>query len=494
MSKKGELPVLCLVRLGSEIATKARGTRRRFQQRLVRNMRDALHADGTACKVDSRWSRILVDASDRSALERIASVFGVSSVSEVEARVPADLDEIVRAGEALYADRVRGKKYAVQARRAGNQAFTARDIKVKLGAALNRDAEVDLDNPDVTVSVEVRDDEAFLFSGRVPGVGGLPLGVEGRAVCLISGGFDSAVAAWLMLKRGIALDYVFCNLSGEAYERAVVSVAKILADEWSFGYSPRIHVVDFIEPVEELKRAVKSKYWQVVLKRLMYRVGETIALEGGREAVVTGEAVGQVSSQTLGNLRAIDEVATLPVFRPLLGYDKVEIIRLAERIGTAMLSAHIREYCAIVPDKPVTHAKPHAARDEESRMDLSVLDRAVAGHRVLNLRSLSDVDLVQPYIFATEVKENAVVFDCREPHHYRTWHYPGAEQRDLSDLAAHFRKLDKARTYVLYCTFGVQSAYVAEAMQREGYEAYSFKGGLRQLLQYARDRGLPVTV
>lgn len=481
-----------LVRISGEVATKARGTRKRFQQRLVHNIRCALEASAIDCRVDSRWSRLLIEASERSAGRVIASVFGVSSVSEVEARLPAELPEIVGVGTSLYAERVRGKRYAVRARTADRCGFSSRDIKVQLGAALNPGATVDLDEPDVTVSVEVRDGEAFLFSEKLPGVGGLPLGVEGRAVCLISGGFDSAVAAWLMLKRGVSLDYVFCNLGGEAYERSVVSVGKILADVWSFGDRPRMHVIDFGAPVEALKRAVQPRYWQVVLKRLMYRAAEAVAQEIGAEAIVTGEAVGQVSSQTLGNLRAIDAVAELPVLRPLLGLDKHEIIGRAERIGTAVISRHIREYCAIAPDHPVTHATPSAAADEESHVDLVVLVTAVRDRKVLDLSALEAVDLVQPYLFVSEIPDGAVVLDCREAHHFRAWHYPGAARRDLDELATSFRRLDKTGTYVLYCSFGVLTAHLAEVMQREGYEAYSFKGGVRQLMAYARQRGLAV--
>ncbi len=487
-------PHLVLVRIAAEVATKARRTRRRFQRQLVDNIRDALRSGGIDHRIDAGWSRILVEASDASAAERVARVFGVSSVSTVEARVPGDLATIVRVGRELYADRVRGRKFAVRVRRAGRFPFASQDVRVQLGAALNPGAKVDLDDPDVAVWVELRDGEAFLYSDRVPGVGGLPLGVEGLAVCLISGGFDSPVAAWLMLKRGIALHYVFCNLSGEAYERAVVSVGKILADAWSFGSRPKIHVVDFVAVVEALKAAVAPRYWQVVLKRLMYRAAERIAAAVEGEAIVTGESVGQVSSQTLGNLRAIDDVAELPVFRPLLGLDKTEIIARAERIGTAVLSAHIREYCAILPDRPVTHAKPRAARNEEAKVDLAVLDAAVAGRKVLDLRGLTAVDLVQPYLFADDLEDGAVLLDCREPHHYEAWHYPGAERWDLAQLAARFRELDKTRRYVLVCQFGVLSAYVAEVMQRSGYEAYSFKGGVRELRRYARDRGMAAPV
>ncbi len=483
---------LYLVRVAPELATKARGTRRRFQQQLVRNLRDALASAGIAGRVVSRWSHVLVEADDRAALHQLAAVFGVSSVSEIEAQLEPDLAEIVRVGTDLFGARVRGKTYAVRTRITGDVGFRSREVKVQLGAALNPDATVDLDRPEVTVTVDVRDGQAFLYSGKTRGVGGLPLGVEGKAVCLISGGFDSAVAAWLMLKRGVSLDYVFCNLSGEAYERAVVSVAKVLADAWSYGDRPRIHVVDFAGPVASLTEAAQPKYWQVVLKRLMYRTAEAVARDIGAEAIVTGESVGQVSSQTLGNLRAIDGVASLPVLRPLVGLDKEEIIARADRIGTGVLSKHIREYCAIVPHRPVTHAKPHAAADEEARVDLSLLADAVARRKVLELRGLEAVDLVQPYIFKAEIPDDATVIDCREPHHYRAWHYPRSTHRELDDLATRFRELDKTRVYVLYCSFGVQSAYVAERMQRDGYEAYAFKGGIRQLMAYAARRGYPV--
>ena len=482
-----------LVRLAPEIATKSRRTRKRFVQVLVKNIRDCLKSSGIEHTIHDRWSRLFVTADDETTGRRIAGVFGVSSVSTIEARIPADLGEVVRVGEELFRDRVSGKTYAVRARRAGTFGFGTQDVHVQLGAVLNAYGAVDLDNPDVTVSVELRDGEAFLFCGRIDGVGGLPLGVEGRAVCLLSGGFDSPVAAWLMLKRGVALDYVFCNLGGEAYERAVVSVAKILADAWSFGDRPKVHVIEFDAVVADLKQVVKPRYWQIVLKRLMYRAAEQIATAIHAEGIVTGESIGQVSSQTLHNLRAIDDVTELPVFRPLIGFDKYEIIARAERIGTAALSAHIREYRAILTDKPVTKCSPEAARSEEVGIDFDALHRAVADRKVLKLRELRAVDLIQPYLFAESITDSAVVIDCRESHQYRAWHYPGAEHWDVNELAARFKDLDKEKTYVLYCAFGVLSAHVAEAMQQAGYEAYSFKGGSRGVMRYAKGQGVGVS-
>jgi thiamine biosynthesis protein ThiI len=478
---------LILVRLASELTLKSRRTRHTFMRRLIRNLEDALSSANAPHRVTEAWGRIYVRTDSPAALPLIARVFGLSSYSLVEAVVPASLDEITQRGLELFQDLVQGKRFAVRAHRVGDHDFRSRDIEVKLGGALFPfSARVDLTDPEVTVYVEVRNHDAYLFSEKIPGAGGLPGGVEGRAVALISGGYDSAVAAWLMLKRGVDLDYVFCNLGGDAYERAVVQVAKLLADAWSYGARPRLHVVDFAEPLHELRAKARQSYWQVLLKRLMYRTASRIGEELKALAVITGEAVGQVSSQTLPNLAAIESASSLPVFRPLLGFDKEEIIARARTIGTATLSEQVKEYCAIAPGRPVTATSEKRVVEEESGIDPAVLDGVIRARKVIDLRALTPTDLVAPYLFTTAVPDNAIVIDCRPEPQYRAWHLPGAVQRDEWDLLHGFKKLDRNRKYVLYCAHGIQTAYLAEKMQNAGYEAYSFKGGLRSIMAYAK--------
>ncbi|HSJ26367.1 MAG TPA: tRNA uracil 4-sulfurtransferase ThiI [Longimicrobiales bacterium] len=486
---------LILVRFGGEVTIKSRRTRMAFLRQLRRNIRDALNSAGIEHRVESVWGRMFVRAASPLALPVLARVFGISSVSLVERELPAELATIVEQASSLFRPAVEGRRFAVRARRTGRHDYSSKDIEIGVGAALlPHAAGVDLTRPEVTVHIEVRDEVAYLFSDRVAGAGGLPLGVEGRAVALLSGGYDSAVSAWLLLKRGVALDYVFCNLGGDAYERAVVQVGKALADDWSYGSQPRLHVVDFADVLRELREQTRDSYWQVVLKRLMYRAACSIAGELRAEAVVTGEAVGQVSSQTLSNLRAIESVATLPVFRPLIGFDKGEIIDRARSIGTAALSEQVKEYCAIAPGYPVTAASIARVDEEEEKMDLSVLERAVAERKTLDLRALSPSDLAAPYLFIETFPDNAVVIDCRPERQFQTWHLKGARHMDEWELLRDFRRFDKDPTYVLYCAHGIQTAYLAERMQRHGYEAYSFRGGVRGVMKYAQEQGLNLTL
>lgn len=485
--------ILVLLRFAPDIAIKSRRTRTRFVRQLVRNLEDALASHGLAHRVLPEWSRIFVRTDSPAALPVLARVFGLKSFSPVERRVPARLEEIVREGEALYRERVRGKSFAVAARRAGTHDFSSQDVRTQLGAALlPHAARVDLEEPQVVAEVEVRDETAYLLGERTEAAGGVPLGVGGRAVSLLSGGYDSAVASWYMLRRGIALDYVFCNLGGDAYERAVVSVAKVLADDWSYGSRPRLHVIDFAEPLRDLREKVRPSYWQVVLKRLMYRAATQVGQRLAAGGIVTGESLGQVSSQTLANLAAIESVAGLPVFRPLLAFEKEEIIARARAIGTAALSAQVKEYCAIAPGHPVTATTVERVDAEEAKLELALLERAVEQRKQLDLRALRPTDLVAPYLFTSEIPAGATVIDCRPEAQYRAWHLPGAEHREGWELLRNLRQLDKDRTYVLYCAYGVESAHLAERIQREGYEAYSFKGGVPALMRYAQAQGYPL--
>jgi thiamine biosynthesis protein ThiI len=478
--------VRILVRLSGDLSTKARNTRKRFTQRLVENLQDALESTGSAFTIERSWSRLTVETDDASALETCTRVFGVQSVSPVARHEWDDLEGLVAFAAGHFAPSVEGRRFAVRARRGGSSVesipFNSGDVERELGTALlPRARGVDLDDPEVTAAVEIRQRHADLFTDIVGGPGGLPIGVEGSALALVSGGFDSGVASWLMLKRGLSLDYLFFNLGGLAHEVGALRVIKVIADRWSYGDRPRLFLVDLRPAVESLKGTVTPRYWQVILKRLMLIAADRLARGSRYAALVTGEAVGQVSSQTLQNLAVISAATRLPILRPLVGFNKDEIVERARAIGTFDLSAAVGEYCAILPRNPATHSRLGVVEAEESRVDMDLVAQAVDTLRSVDLRDLDPEAIGAEQLEIDHVPDDATVIDLRSRAAFEAWHYPEALFLDYGQALRSYGSFRKDRRYLLYCEVGLKSAHLAELMQSEGFVAHHVRGGVRQL-------------
>jgi len=485
---------LMLVRFSGDVTTKARATRKRFVQRLQRNLKDALKSEGVTSRVTRTHDRLLIESRGEGGLDAASRVFGVQSVSRVQARPWTRADDLVEAGFGLFEAAIRDKLFAVRVRRVGERSripIESAEIERVLGARLFPLARgVNLRHPEVAVHIEVMPGRAYFFHDSRSARGGLPLGVEGSAVALVSGGFDSAVAAWQLLKRGVALDYVFCNLGGRSHQLEALRVLEQLADRWSYGTRPHIHAIDFDRVSRDIQAKVTTRYWQVVLKRLMLRAAEAVAADRGAVAIITGDAVGQVSSQTLQNLAVISQAATLPILRPLVGLNKDEILTIARDIGTYELSKLVGEYCAMVPSRPATQAALSTILQEEKKLDTGLLDRALAERSVVDLRELDLDALDAPELEVEEISPGTTILDLRSEAAYRAWHYPEALYLDFAGALRAYEHFDKSPAYVLYCEFGVKSAHLAELMREAGFDARHFGRGLRDLLDYAQRHGI----
>lgn len=471
------------LRLAGEIATKSRGIRQQFNRRLVQNLRDAFERHGIDAEVDDQWYRIDVETDDPEAIEVASRVFGIQEARTSRAYEWESIDDVVDIGESLFSDRVAGKTFAVRTRRAGYRdqiPFESPDVDRELGSRLvDAGGEVDLDDYEVRVGIEVREDRAFFFEEERAGVAGLPCGVEGRALALISGGFDSSVAAWTMMRRGVDIDFLFFNLAGPPQRRAVEEVTKTLCERWAFGYAPRLHVVDFRPMIAEMKNEVDGHYWQLLLKRLMMRAGQQLAEYKDYPALITGESCGQVSSQTLQNLAAITAPVTTGVFRPLVGMNKEEIIERSRRIGTHELSKSVPEFCALDGGPPTVDATPQKLDEREQLVDLEILEELVerrTTHTVLELE-LDEADDVQ----IDGVPDDAMVLDLRSERAYENWSWPDSVNMPFQRAMEQAGLLPKEATYLLVCEVGLKSAFLAEQMVERGYEAFSFSGGIEKL-------------
>jgi tRNA uracil 4-sulfurtransferase len=329
-----------LVRYG-EIGIKSDRVRSRYERTLVNNIEKAL----SFCEIEydaviRDFGRIFVRTHDVAAAPAVARIFGVVSVSPVQTSA-ATLDAMKAAALRITSPLLTaGKSFGIRARRTGIHDYSSNDIGVVVGGAIEKatGAPVRLAQPDVQLFIEVRAERAYIYTEVVPGVGGLPLGTQGKVIALISGGIDSPVAAWLMMKRGCTIVPLFFDCEqyvGDQGRERALSIIKALA-VWA-GRPLDVAVVQHGASLDQLRKPA-PRMTCVLCKRMMYRIAASIAKEERAHGIVTGESIGQVASQTTQNLLAIDQASDVPVYRPLIGLDKTENIKLARRIGTYRLS------------------------------------------------------------------------------------------------------------------------------------------------------------
>lgn len=352
----------------SEIALKSEPVRRRWEDVLVSNILKAMPGVRARKERGRIWLEGPVDP------EKLGRVFGIVSFSEVE---HCRLDEL-NSRILDYCEKTgleKARTFALRLRRVGSHPFRSQEKTIELADLILerfKGLKVDLDHPEATVHVEIREGDAYLFRDAIKGAGGLPLGVEGKLVALFSGGIDSPVAAWMMMKRGCKIIPVYVDLESFSSESALTRAQAVV--EALRAYQPDIELMvvkdGFLAKAKEImRREDLEKYTCVVCKRRMYRLAESVAKDVGARGIVTGESLGQVASQTLDNLFVLDSAASMPVYRPLIGFDKVEAEKIAREIGTFEPSILPAEGCRAVPFKPATRARMERVRRIEEMLE-----------------------------------------------------------------------------------------------------------------------------
>ena len=351
---------LIIARYG-EIGVKSSGVRSQFEKRLVKNIKATFD-----CSVDRNQGRIYIYPKQfDEGIEKLNMVFGVVSYSPaVSTQFTFDkLNETLTSYvEQLISENVLdiNTKFAIKCRRVGTHDVSSQEIAAYCGSVVKNvvDAPVDLSNPDLTIFVEVRDDDAYIFHEKIKGPGGLPLGTQGKVVCLISSGIDSPVAAYLMMKRGCEVIALHCNNDPFSGPKVTENFNLLIdrLDEYANGSAIKRRVIDYGEYLTVAKQKAPEKMTCVLCKSGMYRIAEKLAQKLGADAIVDGSSIGQVASQTLPNILATRYGVDIPILSPLIGLDKEEITEIAIKIGTFEISKLDDGGCSAVPRYPLTHA------------------------------------------------------------------------------------------------------------------------------------------
>lgn len=365
-----------------EIALKGLN-RSSFEETLIRNLKRRLSDVGEFSFSKAQSTIYAVPKSDdidfEQAIERVKKVFGVSVFSRA-CVLKKDMGEILsESPEYLRPALESAKTFKVEAKRSDKRfPLSSPEICRDLGEKLldfYPHLKVDVHNPDVIVTVEIRDFGAYVHAGKIKGAGGMPVGSSGQAMLLMSGGIDSPVAGYVMAKRGLTLDAVHFESPPYTSERAKQKVIKLTEKIGQYCGRVYLHVVPFTEIQEEIKNKCPEELFTIIMRRLMMRIAEKVAAKTGAAALITGESLAQVASQTIAAMACTEAVCDMPVFRPLIGMDKSEIIEIAHKIDTFETSILPYEDCCTVftPRHPKTRPSLEEVEMAEQVLDIEQL-------------------------------------------------------------------------------------------------------------------------
>ena len=367
---------LIIARYG-EIGLKSPKIRSRFERKLVKNIKATFE-----CDVNRNQGRIYIFPRDfDEGIEKLNRVFGVVSYSPATSTNTdyADIDEtLTRYASDLVDEGIldENTKFAIKCRRVGTHDFTSQEMAAHCGGVVRNVvmAPVDLTNPDLTIFVEIRENDAYIYHEKIRGPGGLPLGTQGKVIVLLSSGIDSPVAAYMMMKRGCEVVALHCNNDPFSGPK-VTENFNLVVDQlniYARGVPIKKRIIDYGEYLSVAKEKAPEKMTCVLCKSGMYRIAEKLAVKLGADAIVDGSSVGQVASQTLSNILATRYGVEVPILSPLIGLDKEEITAIAKEIGTFEISKIDDGGCSAVPRYPETHADLERVKKACEDMDQDV--------------------------------------------------------------------------------------------------------------------------
>ncbi|MFU2090405.1 tRNA uracil 4-sulfurtransferase ThiI [Avibacterium avium] len=471
-----------IIKLFPEIMIKSESVRKRFIKILTGNIRNILNKYDDTVAVVKHWDYIEVrskNAENRALLiELLGRIPGIHHFLEVEEKPFNNVQDIFQQTLQDVAPLLENKTFCVRVKRKGKHDFSSLDVERYVGGGLNQhiaSAKVKLSKPDVTVRIDIEDDKMMLVKARHTGLGGYPIGTQEDVLSLISGGFDSGVSSYMLIRRGSRVHYCFFNLGGAAHEIGVKQMAYHIWNRFSGSHKVRFVAINFEPVVAEILEKIDNGQMGVVLKRMMVSAASKVAERFGIQAIVTGEALGQVSSQTLTNLRLIDEAADALVLRPLITHDKEQIIAMAKEIGTDDIAKSMPEFCGVISKNPTVKAVREKILSEENHFDFSVLESAVQNAQYLDIRQIAEQtekEVVEVDTISV-LGENDIVIDIRSPEETdeNPLELAGQEVRLIPfyKLSTLFPDLDQSKNYVLYCERGVMSKLQALYLKENGF-------------------------